>query len=91
MWGLMIICYICMFVSFIFLSITGFQSYFGFMIFKASYQEFALFSTTFYMFSETLIMFYFIGSGTAIKKEVSHSGIVTSAYDRIKQSKMILY
>ena len=91
MWGLMIICYICMFVSFIFLSITGLQSYFGFMIFKASYQEFALFSTTFYMFSETLIMFYFIGSGTAIKKEVIHSGIVTSAYDRIKQSKMILF
>ena len=91
MWGLMIICYICMTLSVLFLSITGLQSYFDFNIFAASYQKFSLFSTVFYMFSETLIMFYFIGSGTAIKKEVIDSKIDTSIYEKIKKTKMILF
>ena len=91
MWGLMIICYVCMFFSILLLSITGLQSYFQFSIFKASYQEFALFSTTFYMFSETLIMFYFIGSGTAIKKEVHESKVHINIYDKVKKAKMLLF
>ena len=62
-----------MLFSLVLLKVTGAQSYFKFFIFKASYKEFALFSTTFYMFSETLIMFYFIGSGTAIKNALVES------------------
>ena len=91
MWALMVICYICMFFSIVLLSITGLQSYFQFMIFQASYQEFALITIVFYMFSETLIMFYFIGSGTAIKKEVMNARHLTSCYDKVKKTKMILF
>ena len=91
MWGLMIICYICMIFSFILLSITGFQGYFQFMILEASYQEFSLLSIIIYMFSETLIMFYFIGSGTAIKKEINQNKIKTDTYLRVKKTKMILF
>ncbi len=91
MWALMIICYFCMVTSLFLLSITGLQGYYNFIIFKASYQQFALFSTTFYMFSETLIMFYFIGSGTAIKKEVLESGLKSNTYDKVKKTKMLLF
>ena len=91
MWGLMIICYFFMSVSLCLITITGLQGYFQFIIFKASHQQFALFSTIFYMFSETLIMFFFIGSGTAIKKEVTQSNIPTSAYNKVKRTKMILF
>ena len=91
MWGLMIICYLFMALSFVLVSITGLQSYFEFNIFSANYQQFALFSTIFYMFSQTLIMFYFIGSGTAIKKEVSILDSKTDAYEKVKKSKMILF
>ena len=91
MWVLMIICYVCMAISLFLLTVTGLQSYFNFIIFKASYQQFALFSTTFYMFSETLIMFYFIGSGTAFKKEVSDSIILTNTYEKVKKTKMLLF
>jgi len=80
-----------MFFSIILLSLTGMQGYFNFYIMNASYQEFALFSTTFYMFSQTLIMFYFIGSGTAIKKEIAQNEIKTSLYEKIKKTKMILF
>ena len=91
MWGLMIICYVCMFFSIILLSISGMQSYFDFSVYKANYQEFALLSTIFYMFSQTLIMFYFIASGTAIKKEIMKTQINTIAYEKVKKTKMILF
>jgi len=87
----MIICYLFMGLSFVLVSITGLQSYFEFNIFNANYQQFALFSTTFYMFSQTLIMFYFIGSGTAIKKEVLVLGLKTDTYEKVKKNKMILF
>ena len=91
MWGLMIICYVCMFFSIILLSISGMQSYFDFSVYKANYQEFALLATIFYMFSQTLIMFYFIASGTAIKKEIMKTQINTMAYEKVKKTKMILF
>ena len=87
----MIICYVCMFFSIILLSISGMQSYFDFSVYKANYQEFALLSTIFYMFSQTLIMFYFIASGTAIKKEIMKTQINTMAYEKVKKTKMILF
>ena len=91
MWGLMIICYVFMIFSIILLSISGMQSYFDFSVYKANYQEFALLSTIFYMFSQTLIMFYFIASGTAIKKEIMKTQINTMAYEKVKKTKMILF
>ena len=91
MWALMVICYIGMFFSILLLSITGLQSYYEFMIFQAGDQEFSLITIVFYMFSETLIMFYFIGSGTAIKKEVKNARHLTSCYDKVKKTKMILF
>ena len=87
----MIICYFCMAISLCLIFITGLQGYYQFIIFKAHHQQFALFSTIFYMFSETLIMFYFIGSGTAIKKEVMRSKHITSSYGKVKKTKMILF
>ena len=87
----MIICYFCMMGSLFLLTITCLQGFFQFMIFKATHQQFALFSTIFYMFSQTLIMFYFIGSGTAIKKEVQLLGIHSNIYEKVKKSKMLLF
>ena len=36
-------------------------------------------------------MFYFIGSGTAIKKAIQTSGISTNLYDNVKKTKMKLF
>ena len=91
MWGLMIICYFCMIVSLFLMMITGFQGYYQFMIIKATHQQFALLSTIFYMFTETLVMFYFIGSGTAIKKEIFSMNINPNYYEKVKKTKMKLF
>ena len=91
MWGLMIICYFGMFFSVLLLLISGLQNYLNFFIYKANYQEFALLAIIFYMFSQTLVMFYFIASGTAIKKEIIKNKIKTIAYEKVKKTKMILF
>jgi len=87
----MIICYFLMLVSFVLMTITGLQGLLQFTLFSTTYQQFALFATILYMFSQTLIMFYFIGSGTAIKKEINNSDIGMSIYEKVKKTKMILF
>ena len=91
MWGLMIISYFFMSFTFILLTLTGLQGYFQFQIIEANHPQFALLSVIFYMLTETLIMFYFIGSGTAIKKAIQTKNISTSLYDQVKKTKMKLF
>ena len=91
MWGLMILSYLCIAVTFTLLFLSGLQGYFQFQIFQASHPQFALLSAVFYMFSETLIMFYFIGSGTAIKKAIASLDVETNGYEKVKKTKMKLF
>ena len=91
MWGLMIISYLFIMVTFILLVLTGLQGHFQFQIIQANHPQFALLSVIFYMLTETLIMFYFIGSGTAIKKNIQTTGISTSLYNEVKKTKMKLF
>ena len=91
MWGLMIICYLFMAATFILLTLTGLQGYFQFNIIQANHPQFALLSVIFYMLTETLIMFYFIGSGTAIKKTIQTGSMNANLYDNVKKTKMKLF
>ena len=91
MWGLMILSYLCIAITFLFLFLTGLQGYFHFQIFQASHSQFALLATVFYMFTETLIMFYFIGSGTAIKKSINSERNQIGLYEKVKRTKMLLF
>mgnify|MGYP004352508335 CR=1 FL=1 len=87
----MIISYLCIFISAILLILTGLQGYFQFNIVQASHPQFALFTAIFYMFTETLVMFYFIGSGTAIKKSINSVSAELGLYEKVKKTKMILF
>ena len=91
MWGLMIISYLFIAITFILLTLTGLQGYFQFYIIQANHPQFALLSVIFYMLTETLIMFYFIGSGTAIKKAIQKSSVNTNLYADVKKTKMKLF
>jgi hypothetical protein len=91
MWGLMILSYLFIAVTCLLLFLSGLQGYFQFQIFKANHPQFALLSAVFYMFTETLVMFYFIGSGTAIKKTIASLSIETDGYEKVKKTKMILF
>ncbi len=70
MWFFMILCYVFTLVSFCMLILSGLQGYCGFMIFKATHATFAILTIIFYLFTETLIIFYFVGIGVSIKEYV---------------------
>ena len=91
MWSLMIISYLFMAATFILLVLSGLQGYYQFQIVEANHSQFALLTIIFYLLTETLIMFYFIGAGTAIKKTIHTNGISTSIYDQVKKTKMKLF
>ena len=91
MWGLMILSYLCIAISIFLLALTGLQGYFQFHLIQANHPQFALFTAIFYMFTETLVMFYFIGSGTAIKKSIKMGGGEPILYEKVKKTKMILF
>ena len=91
MWGLMILSYLCITVTILLLFLTGLQGYFQFQVFQANHPQFALLSTVFYMFTETLVMFYFIGSGSAIKKSIDLKRRQTGLYEKVKKTKMLLF
>ena len=81
MWGLMITSYLGILVTFILLFITGLQGYFHFQVMNANHSQFALITAMIYMFTQTLIMFYFI--------ECCGRGI--ESYEKVKKGKMLLF
>ena len=91
MWLLMICCYLLMAGSFLALLLTGLQGYFGFSVLGASHALVALATIILYLFSETLIMFFFIGTGVNIKDYLKEHNGNTKLYDRVKKSKMIIF
>ena len=91
MGSLMIISFLCIIFTTILLLLSGIQGYYQVQIVQANHPQFALLTTIFYMFTETLIMFYFIGTGTAIKKTIQMSCLDTSLYDNIIKTKMKLF
>ena len=91
MWGLMIFSYLSILGTIFLLVVTGLQGYFQFHIMQANHIQFALITVIWYMFTEVLIMFYFIGSGTAIKNTIKSSGINNNLYNKVKKTKMKLF
>ena len=87
----MLLSYFLMIVSFVLLSINGAQGYLNFKIYNASHIQFAFISTIFYMFTESWIMFYFIGSGKTIKETIISYKLDKNIYDDVLQSKRKLF
>ena len=85
MWAVMVLSYILMCVSFISIIIAAFSGYFQYSIYNANYMLIALYSSIIYMFTETLIMFYFIITGIKIKEIIKENNM-----DLVKYYKPII-
>ena len=70
MWFFMILCYLMTAVTFFLFLLNGLQGYFAFKIFHANHPTLALLTIIIYLFTETLIIFYFVGIGVSIKEFV---------------------
>ena len=60
-------CYFLSLLSFLMLLLTGIQGYFHFNFFNANHSTFALLTVIIYLFTQTLIIFYFVGIGISIR------------------------
>ena len=87
----MLLSYFLMIVSLILLCINGAQGYLHFKIYNATHIQFAFISTIFYMFSESWIMFYFIGSGKTIKETILNYNLDKQIYNDVILSKKKLF
>lgn len=91
MWLLMTTCYLLMAGAFAALALAGLQGYFQFTVFGAGHPHFALVTIILYLFTETLIMFFFIGWGVNIKDYVREQGKDPALYARVRAMKMTLF
>ena len=80
-----------MFSSFLAISLNGLQWIFKFSIYNANYISFSFVSTILYMFTQTLIMFYFIGAGKKIKETIINFNLSKDTYQKVIDIKKDLF
>ena len=83
----MLLSYFLMIVSVVLLLVNGMQGYLSFKIYNATHIQFAFISTIFYMFAESWVMFYLIGSGKTIKETIINYKLDKSLYQEVILSK----
>jgi len=80
-----------MLLSFVAILINGMQGFFQFNILNANHIAFAFISTILYMFTQTLIMFYFIGAGKKIKETIINYDLDKDNYQDVIKIKKVLF
>ena len=83
----MLLSYFLMILSVLLLMLNGLQGYLSLKIYNATHIQFAFISTIFYMFTESWIMFYFIGSGKTIKETIINFKLDKNLYQEVILSK----
>jgi hypothetical protein len=68
MWFFMITCYIFSVLSFAMLLVVFAQSLVPFKVMSASPMSFLILTSIIYLFTETLVMFFFVGTGVSVKE-----------------------
>jgi len=63
----MISCYVMSFITFLFLCAAFLQSIFRFSILSADHVTFVILTSMVYLFSETLVIFFYVGTGVSIR------------------------
>lgn len=68
MWVYMISCYVLSLLTFLLLITSFFQSFLKFSVFYAGHVTFMILTSIVYLFTETMVIFFFVGSGMGIKE-----------------------
>ena len=91
MYLFMIICYVLMLVNLINLTLTGTSGYWGFTIFGTSHTRFSIFMILIFTITETVVMYFFISTGKAIKSAISSGLGEDFLWKKERKLKMILF
>src|SRR5436190_19150895 len=68
MWFFMNTCYLMSLITFIMLILAFLQNLFHFAVFQANEITFVILTSIVYLFTETLIIFFFVGTGVSVKE-----------------------
>ncbi len=88
---MMYISYFLMLTSFIGIVIWGIIEYLSIHFLSMNHIQFSLVISIYYMFTQTLIMFYFIATGKNIKKFIIDNKLNIDNYNKIMRMKMKLF
>lgn len=91
MWFFMISCYVLTGVSYLMLALLGAQGYFGFSLVGVNHPTFALLTAIVYLFTQTLVMFFFVGTGVSVKEYTQQHQKDRSFHQQSIQLKRRLY
>ena len=84
-------CYVFSLISFGMLSVVLLQSFFPFYIIQASPMSFLILTSMVYLFTETLIMFFFVGTGVSIRDYSNEHNLPGSFHKRSVGIKRRIY
>ncbi|MEK8023584.1 MAG: hypothetical protein AAB229_07220 [Candidatus Hydrogenedentota bacterium] len=91
MWFFMYLCYGLALASFVLLGATGLSGYFHVPVLHLPHSSFALLAMIIYLFTQTLIMFFFVGTGVSVKEYIQEHGKDPAFYRKCVLIKNYLY
>jgi hypothetical protein len=91
MYLFMITCYVLMFINLVNITLVGASGILNFSIFGASHTRFALFMILIFTITETVVMYFFISTGAAIKTAISEGLGEDSLWFLERKLKMVLF
>ncbi len=91
MYFFMILIYFLSFFSFVALALAGLQGLLEFSIFGVHHASFGFVAAILYLFTEVLVMFFFVGTGVSIKEYVQENSVDIQFHQRSIQIKRKLY
>lgn len=68
MWFFMISCYVMSLLTLLMLGVAMLQNFLDFRIFQANQVTFIILTSIVYLFTETLVIFFFVGTGVSVKE-----------------------
>ena len=91
MYLFMITCYVLMFINLVNITLVGASGISDFTIFGATHTRFALFMILIFTITETVVMYFFISTGTAIKTAITEGLGEDFVWVRERKLKMVLF
>ena len=82
MWFFMILSYVLIFISGIGLNIIGFNHYFDLKLFDIGIIKLDLFISMIFIATQTLVMFFFVGTGVSIKEYIQENPDTNHSYHK---------
>lgn len=91
MWFFMNTCYVMSVITLITLIIAFFQSFLHFHVFAANHVTFMILASILYSFTETLVIFFFVGTGVSIKEYTQSHNLDTKYHKKSISIKRRVY